>query len=251
MTTLVKPIKVLSYNIHKGFNQFNNQYLLEKMRFVIKEFDADLVFLQEVIGENKKHLHQINNWTPGTQFEYLADTVWPYHSYGKNSIYSHGHHGNAILSKTPFDNLGNINISQFSQSQRGMLIGKTHSGIYVICVHLGLFSWERKKQLNTIIDKILQITKPEDPIILAGDFNDWNLQAHRALTQRLNLKEAHTEKHGRLARSYPLWAPLLKMDRIYSRGFVIDDAICLSTGAWLNLSDHCALYASLQKITPI
>ncbi len=36
-----------------------------------------------------------------SQFAFLADEIWPHFAYGKNAIYSAGHHGNAILSKHP------------------------------------------------------------------------------------------------------------------------------------------------------
>ena len=84
--------------------------------------DADLVFLQEVVGErlsavtNTANLEKQGNSYP--QFEYLADEVWPHHAYGRNAIYQKGHHGNAILSKNPFLGWDNVNVSQWWFSQR-------------------------------------------------------------------------------------------------------------------------------------
>jgi len=239
-------IKVLSYNIHKGFNQFNNRYLLEQIRRVVRAVDADLVFLQEVVGRNVKHLRNIDDWMPESQFEYLADSVWPFHAYGKNAIYSHGHHGNAVLSKAPFVLLNNVDVTQFFISQRGVLVGKTRSGIYVFCVHLGLFSWERDRQLKIIVDEVNELVDEGSPLILAGDFNDWNMRSHKILVDELALAEAYLVKQGGLARTYPVWAPLLCMDRVYCRNLEVVDAVCFSGKPWSRLSDHCALYAELS-----
>jgi len=47
---------------------------------------------------------------------------------------------------------------------------------------------------------------------------------------------------GRHARTFPIWAPFLAVDRIYYRG--LEPAACqrLSTGHWRDLSDHAALF---------
>ena len=53
-------LRVLSYNVHKGFCSANRQFLLEKIRQSIRVVDADVVFLQEVVGENTQHASQID-----------------------------------------------------------------------------------------------------------------------------------------------------------------------------------------------
>ena len=97
-------LRVCSYNIHKGFCAVNIRPILQNLRHAIRTIDADLVFLQEVVGERLSSLDDNNKQGETTnsypQFEYLADEVWPHHAYGRNAIYQKGHHGNAILSKT-------------------------------------------------------------------------------------------------------------------------------------------------------
>ena len=46
----MKKINVLSYNIHKGFNLANRNFVLHKIRDTIRTHGSDIVFLQEVIG---------------------------------------------------------------------------------------------------------------------------------------------------------------------------------------------------------
>lgn len=233
-------MRLLSYNIHKGFSGANRRYLLREMRSAIQEVSADTVFLQEVIGEHRK-MARLHN-TDAAQFEYLADTVWPHYAYGKNAIYSRGHHGNAILSKHPFDHWHNYDLSRYWFSQRGLLHGRI-GDLHLFCVHLGLLGGERRWQLDKLIGQIQALVSGPEPVIIAGDFNDWNLRCHRELTDRLQMKEALSETFGRPARTFPAALPLLRTDRIYYRNLSLVDADCLSGLHWRRLSDHCPLYA--------
>ncbi len=44
-------IRVLTYNIHKGYRSGNRRFVLESMRTRIAETGADVVFLQEIHGQ--------------------------------------------------------------------------------------------------------------------------------------------------------------------------------------------------------
>lgn len=238
-------MRVLSYNIHKGFSFGNTRYLLEDIRHSIRLVNADLVFLQEVVGENQHHHRRIRNWAP-QQFEYLADNIWPHYAYGKNALYSHGHHGNAILSQRPFASFHNADISLLPTSQRGILMGKTDTGIHLSCLHLGLLEFERRLQVKQLCEQIRHHVPENEPFILAGDFNDWRYHSHRTLLSDLKLTEAFCEKTGKPARTFPARLPLFAMDRIYFRNLELVDAELLSGHPWSNLSDHCALYAEFR-----
>jgi endonuclease/exonuclease/phosphatase family metal-dependent hydrolase len=243
-------LRILSYNIHKGFSFANTRFLLEEMRHSIRLMNADMVFLQEVVGENKRNHKAIHNWAP-QQFEYLADKVWPHFAYGKNAIYSHGHHGNAILSQFPFQSLDNLDVSHIPTSQRGILIGKirheqSKAIIHVICLHFGLLAFERRRQIAMLCEKIEATIPADEPLIIAGDFNDWNKQSDHTLRTRLGVKEVFAEKFGENVKTFPAFAPLLAMDRIYYRHLNVMDAEVLSGHPWKNLSDHCALYAEFE-----
>lgn len=236
-------LRVLSYNVHKGFDHANTRFLLDEIRHVIRLVNADVVFLQEVVGENVEHSRNIDNWVPETQFEFLADSVWHHYTYGKNAVYSHGHHGNAILSKYPIVMSENIDVSLFAQSQRGLLFGLIEPNIHLVCVHLGLFGFERRHQINCLVEQIHDRVGDDEPLLIAGDFNDWTQYWNRALIKRLNVTEAYSSTHGRLARTFPARFPVLTMDRIYMRGFELAYSDCLNGEPWNTLSDHCALYA--------
>ena len=85
-------------------------------------------------------------------------------------------------------------------------------------------------------------------MIIAGDFNDWRRRAELHLHDDLGLEELFVELRGRHARTFPVWAPLLPVDRIYYRGLNPQTCGRLSKGPWRDLSDHAALFGvfSLQ-----
>jgi len=244
----MQKFKILTLNIHKGFAMGNRRFTLERIKDCLTAIDANIVFLQEVVGESRKSKSSIPNWPDNNQLEFLADTVWSHHAYGQNAIHQHGHHGNAILSEHPFKSWHNVDISYFSFSQRGVLHGITVDDIHLLCVHLGLFERERRLQINKLLKYIDENIPDDKAIILAGDFNDWRKQAHQQLTRNSGLQEVFHQQHNYMVKTFPAIRPLLAMDRIYARGFQINDCRVMSGEKWRSLSDHCALMADLSLV---
>jgi endonuclease/exonuclease/phosphatase family metal-dependent hydrolase len=245
-------MKILSYNIHKGFSFANRRFVLKRIREVLEIADADVVFLQEVLGAHDGHAQKVEDWPDESQFEYLADRLWPHHAYGRNAVYQEGHHGNAILSKHNFISWENIDISTNPIERRGMLHGviampSYDQPLHVICSHFDIHEYGRSKQVALLIDRIRCAVPDDAPLVVAGDFNDWREHAGHELERQLNLIEAYKNVHGRCARSFPSWWPLLRLDRIYCRGYLPVTAECLTGKPWSELSDHGALYAVLSN----
>lgn len=244
-------LHVLTYNIHKGFTMSNRRFILDKIKKSIETIHADLVFLQEVIGENSNHASKISKWPKASQFEYLADELWPHFAYGKNAIYTQGHHGNAILSKYPITSWENLDISQNRLERRGLLHATIevpgHSKpLHAICTHLGLFETDRAQQVKQLAARIGAMVSPELPLVVAGDFNDWREQASQVLKKEIGLDECFRKLHGSHARSFPSWLPVLRLDRVYYRGLSPIKAMVLTDKPWSDLSDHAALYSELD-----
>ncbi|MEH6559325.1 MAG: endonuclease/exonuclease/phosphatase family protein [Oceanicoccus sp.] len=243
-------LRLCSYNIHKGVCAANSRAILPQLRHSIRTVNADMMFLQEVVGEKQLADLRINDSRGSAveypQFEFLADEVWPHYAYGRNAIYQTGHHGNAILSKYPFDEWDNTDVSQWRFSQRGILLGKLKIGVYVICTHFGLLARERKRQLVHLLDLISQRIPDTAPLIIAGDFNDWSGSLDREIRRRAQVKDVYKEVYGRRAKTFPAKFPVFAMDRIYYRNINLMDAEVLSGMPWQQLSDHCALYAEFS-----
>lgn len=244
-------LRVLTYNIHKGFSSGNRRFILRQIRDALLASDADLLFLQEMQGEHEQLEKRILDWPKLSQFEYIADGVWPYHAYGKNAVYQDGHHGNAILSKYPLSSVVNINVSPFSWASRSLLHGVIRlpgyrEDLHVVCIHFGLSGMERRQQARKLCDRIDSHIPHDSPLIVAGDFNDWPGTLERHFHERLGLREAYRDSHGHYARTFPAWYPMLPMDRIYYRGLVPVACERLAQAPWRSLSDHAPLTATFR-----
>jgi len=244
-------LRVLTYNVHKGFSPGNRRFILHQIKSALQAIDADVVFLQEIQGEHNVKSTQHQNWPDESQFEFLADQIWPHHAYGKNAIYKSGHHGNAILSKYPFVTWDNINVSYMKTASRSLLHGVIQlpeqlKPIHVICVHLGLLGAERQRQLIKLVKRIDQHVPHSEPLIIAGDFNDWRGKSENYLCHELGMVEVFKSHLGSHARTFPAWLPMLAMDRIYCRGLHISHRQRLQDKPWRGLSDHLPLMAEVQ-----
>ena len=231
----------------------NLRFILHDIKDSLRQVNADVVFLQEILGERAISKNRFDDWPNNRQFEFLADEVWRHHAYGKNAIYKSGHHGNAILSKYPFIKWENIDVSIMKSASRSLLHGTIQvpgimQKIHIICVHLGLFGRERERQLSTLVKRISSHVPADEPLIIAGDFNDWRKRAEQHLHHDLGVKEAFKSSHGSHARSFPAWLPILSMDRIYYRGVEIVDCHRLHGQPWSRLSDHTPLLAEFRLV---
>lgn len=245
---MARQIRILTYNIHKGYCSGNRRFVLDAMRARITETRADLVFLQEIHGRHSGRRGHEGRYSYPEQphFEYLADSSWPHYAYGRNAIYRRGDHGNAILSKFPFVGWENINVAVFPRSSRSILHGvieipRSRVRVHTLCVHLGLLEKERQGQFEVLAARIDSHVPRDEPLIIAGDFNDWRRRAGQHLHTGLGVEELFLELEGCHARTFPIWQPLLPMDRIYYRGVAPVACQRLSSGAWRDLSDHAAL----------
>lgn len=242
-------INVLTVNAHMGFNLLNRRFVLPELRDAIREVSADMVFLQEVLGEHAHHARRHANWPQGPQYEFLADTLWTQFAYGRNAVYPHGHHGNALLSKFPIASHENRDVSVDGHEQRGLLhsivrLPDQDATIHTICVHLGLRESHRKRQIALLCGIVSEELPRDAPLIVAGDFNDWRMRGHRPMRE-CGLAEAFEQTQGRLARTFPSRWPTLPVDRIYVRNLRIEHARVLSSRPWSHLSDHVPLLARI------
>jgi endonuclease/exonuclease/phosphatase family metal-dependent hydrolase len=247
-----RSIKILSYNIHKGVGSgLRKKQILTGIREALHTLQPDLVFLQEVLGRHDGHSKRIVNWPTRPQTEYLAEGLWPHHSYGKNAIYTLGHHGNAILSKFPITASENLDISKSKLESRGLLhatLQLPHSDkpLHAICTHLGLFETDRKEQIADLSKRIGSLVPTDEALIVGGDFNDWREKTSDALAEQSGLQEVFLTLHGEHAKTFPVWLPMLRLDRIYYRGLKALRAESHSAAPWDRLSDHAAVSAEFS-----
>ena len=241
-------MKVLTYNIHKGFTFGNRRFVLEKMREGIRHLRPDLICLQEVSGFHSEHAKNHANYPLESQFEFLADEIWPHYAYGKNAVYEDGHHGNAILSRFPVLSWDNLDLSNNRFEQRGALhvcveVPHHPRPVHLVCLHLDLLEHSRTQQAKKLGAWLQERIPKEDPFILAGDFNDWRGRISKVLHETLQLQEVFETLQGAPARTFPSFFPVLPLDRIYWRNLRLQEAAVHAEAPWNELSDHLAISA--------
>jgi endonuclease/exonuclease/phosphatase family metal-dependent hydrolase len=247
----MKSLRVVTLNIHKGLSHFNRRMVIHELRDGLRSLEPDLVFLQEVQGLNQRYTLRFNACPPVPQHEFIAGEQWQ-HVYGCNAVYDHGHHGNAILSRFPFVSFENTDVSDHRFERRGLLhsvvsVPGWRRNLHCVCVHLSLHERGRNRQLEAISGRLEELASRDVPIIVAGDFNDWRHRATAILERRLGMTEVSIAHHGRAQATFPSMLPLLRLDRIYVRGFRVAASRVHRGKPWSMLSDHLAVSAELKR----
>lgn len=242
-----------SYNIHKGMSPLNRQVKMQGIAAALEEVGSDILCLQEVQGQNLKRNLQYNEYPDQSQHEWFGEYLSFQNSYGKNCEYENGHHGNAVLSRFPLDPKHNVNITVNKLEQRGVLHCEVQPEgwelpVVILCAHLNLLERDRIKQYQAISDYVKNCIESDQPLILAGDFNDWKKLSCDKLASSLGMTEAFKSCHGKLLPTFPAKLPVLSLDRIYVRNLIVKDAWVHSGKPWSTLSDHLPISARLARV---
>jgi len=241
-------IKLVTWNIHKGFNFANRNFILGNIRDLLRSTGADILFLQEVVGENHNHARNHKDWPTEGQYEYLADENWDYQAYGKNAVWTDRHHGNAILSKFQIESFENIDLTVNKYEFRGLLhcvVNIEGKRVDLFNVHLNLLHRHRVIQIERIIERALSSVQ-SDTLLLCGDFNDWTGRVSQMLENQVGLSEAFLSSEGVHARTFPSFMPILPLDRVYFKGASIGKCEVLKTPELRILSDHLPVLVELE-----
>jgi len=179
-------IRVVSYNIHKGRSALGSRESLYDLRLGLYGLRPDLVFLQEVQGRNDA------SCMLDAQHESLAAGLRLNVAYGCNAIRHRSEHGNALLSRYPIVDYENQDISDHRMEQRGLLHATVEVGgreVHCFVVHLGLFAGSRGRQIAALTERIDRMVPGNAPILIAGDFNDWNDRLAPLFVRQLGVYE--------------------------------------------------------------
>ena len=235
-------LRVATWNIHKGVQGVGPVRRLEihNIGHAIEQLDADLVCLQEVRFVNRREQRRFARWPDQPQADFLAPEGYE-PVYRTNAVTRHGEHGNALLSRWPVVSHRHEDISDHRFEQRGLLhtevqlAGRT---VHVLVVHLGLIPGSRERQVAQLQTYIGREIPAHEPVIVAGDFNDWGSR----LTRLLSLAGLH-EFEGARTPTYPARLPLTQLDHVYARGLRPVSTLVPQGRIWRRMSDHLPLVA--------
>ncbi|MFO7735188.1 MAG: endonuclease/exonuclease/phosphatase family protein [bacterium] len=194
----------MTYNIHscKGTD---GMYSPNRVGTVIAQNQPDIVTLQEVDSG------YFESYTV-RQIEQIAEVTGMRWYHGPSLQSNQGEYGNALLTRYPVLKIQRKNISFLKREPRGIIdctVAVRNFPVRILTTHFGLRSAERRHQLACFMDVVSGAEKNITPLIVTGDFNEWNPWG--PVKRRLK-RYFGKQKH---CATYPARFPLLGLDRIY------------------------------------
>lgn len=223
------PIKVITYNLHKGRGRRRRDILREAMQ-AIEERRPDVLLCQEVFHGIQEDLGQSS---------FITRVLGHDHVFGPNAFYKNGCHGNATFARMPVARHHNHDITESWFEKRGILHTALEVGgrdLGVLNTHFSLTGRQRRRQWFKLHDALPE--DPDIPVLAAGDFNDWYETLDRQARRSGVLFNCLWTRHRRERVSFPSRRPMFAMDRVYVRGLRVLEAQVLTGEPWSGFSDH-------------
>lgn len=229
-------VRIATYNIHRC-RGMDRRTIPSRIADVLREIDADVVALQEVIGAGAGQAEEIGaalgmGWVM-TAVRHLRRHLF----------------GNVILSRFPIVDHGQYDLSWRTCEPRACQRADLDLGeermLHIYNVHLGTAVLERRYQAPRLAS-FVHDRRVTGPKIILGDFNEWMRGlATRTLSSLFDSVDIHA--HLRRRRTYPGLFPLLHLDHIYFEGKVEVRGVELPrTRQALIASDHLPLVANVR-----
>jgi endonuclease/exonuclease/phosphatase family metal-dependent hydrolase len=219
-------LRIVTYNIHRS-RGMDRRTRPERVAEVLRDVNADVIALQEVIGAGPSGISHIEEIGACLGMGWVMAAT----------RHLRGHQfGNAILTRFP--------VVHHAQHELTFKSCDDHT-LHVYNVHLGTAILERRYQAKRLATLVADrhVTGPK---IVLGDFNEWM----KGLTTSLlsaKLKSVDLGKYLTRRRTYPGLFPIVHLDHIYYDGpLEIDHIELVRTRLSLVASDHLPLVADIR-----
>lgn len=210
---MTSKLRIVTWNIHKGIGT-DRAYRLDRVIHVLRALDADVACLQEV----DRHVPR-SSWHH--QAERLAAALgYEHYALGLNVRVKRGAYGNLTLSRHPLVDVHNVDLTIPPKKRRSGLVvrvmtGPRH-GWLLANVHLGLMHLERRIQVRRLLAHLFEGARPDQPLVIAGDWNEWGSRLVRPVTREWGF---HMARNGRKngERTWPSRRPMVALDKVLYR----------------------------------
>jgi endonuclease/exonuclease/phosphatase family metal-dependent hydrolase len=240
LTAAPSLLRLITWNLRKLKGAGGTLVSAGELAGVIVPHHPHLVLCQEVF-------HSCETAGPA-QSRDLATLLSMSPAYGPNAVYRRGNHGNAILTALPIERSANFDLSTNRIEKRGVLYARLEHpdfSLHVLNTHLGLNSVQRRRQVGRIAQVIEELVPDGEPLILAGDFNDWTGRLDRWVRERCRVNSAFEGLPIGRRLSWPSHHPVFGLDRVYLRHLVPLSVQVLGGAPFDRLSDHLPITVQL------
>jgi endonuclease/exonuclease/phosphatase family metal-dependent hydrolase len=232
-------LRIATYNIHRC-RGLDRRTMPSRIAEVLREIEADVVALQEVIGAGPAGAGQAEEIGAAVGMGWVMTTV----RHLRNHLF-----GNVVLSRFPIVHHSHYDLSWRTCEPRACQRADLDLGqgrtLHVYNVHLGTAVLERRYQAPRLAS-FVHDHRVTGPKIILGDFNEWMRGlATKTLSSLFDSVDIHA--HLQRRRTYPGIFPLLHLDHIYYEGHVEIRGVELPrTRKALMASDHLPLVANVR-----
>lgn len=232
-------LRVATYNIHRC-RGMDRRVSPARIIEVLREINADVIALQEVIGSGPTGAGQAEEIGAGLGMGWVMASV--------RTLRRH-QFGNVVLSQHPIVHHGQYDLSwrtcEARACQRADIDLDGGQVLHIYNVHLGTAVFERRYQAVRLASYVhdRRITGPK---IILGDFNEW-MRGLATKTLSGLFESVDISTHLKRRWTYPGLFPVLHLDHIYYDGDLeVRNVEMPRTRKSLMASDHLPLVATLR-----
>lgn len=234
-----RRLRVVTWNIH-GSIDHRGRYTPERTARMIRQLAPDIVALQEANVAAKPAADRLlKALTPQLPHWLFAPTQERGCRHRPDET---THFGNLIVSRWPIQPESPLDLSYARREPRHALRARVtlpEAALHCWVVHLGLGLAERREQGRRLADALEGVPASE-PLMLAGDFNEWLPRAKSLRVLRRKITRLPSQ------RSFPAARPLLSLDQVWVRGALQAHGLEVPRSPILaRISDHLPVVADL------